>query len=92
MNIEKIKNLLLEKENRIGDNDIDEKEKIMLIKNILETKNCFFNIDMKLSIDILYFLGIPKDSLLDTYYELISPKNYEKEKTFELVDLNNIIK
>lgn len=92
MSIEDLKKALLAKENQINFYNIssEEKEKISLIKSLFENENCFFDIDMRMAIDILWFLGVPKDSLLKVYYELISPKNYKKEKIVELVDLNNM--
>lgn len=96
MNLEDLKKILLNKEKQLNFSDIsskakdEQKEKITLIKNLFENENCFFDIDMKLAIDILWFLGISKDSLLDVYYELTSPINYKKEHIIELIDLNKM--
>lgn len=96
MSLEDLKKILLDKERQLDFSNIalkeknEQKEKITLIKNIFENENCFFDIDMRLAIDILWFLGIPKDSLLDIYYELTSPINYKKEFVVELIDLNKM--
>lgn len=90
MNLSDLKKLLLDKEKNISYTSVNEMEKINLIKNLFNNENCFFDIDMKLAIDILYFLGIEKDSLLKVYYELVSPKNYKKDETVEIINLNNV--
>ena len=90
MSLENLKKILLNKEKQLNFSNIslkeknEQKEKITLIKNLFENENCFFDIDMKLAIDILWFLGIPKDSLLNVYYELTSPINYKNENIIEL--------
>ena len=85
MNIEKLKIMLEKKAKENNPNDV---KKIELISSLFNNENCFFDIDMKLAIDILYFLGIEKEKLLETYYELLKPENYKKDSTIELVDLN----
>lgn len=96
MSLENLKKILLNKEKQLNFSNIslkeknEQKEKITLIKNLFENENCFFDIDMKLAIDILWFLGIPKDSLLNVYYELTSPINYKNENIIELIDLNKM--
>lgn len=87
MNLETLKVMLINKEKNAS---LEEMEKVNLIKNLFCNKNCFFDIDMKLAIDILWFLGVKRELLLDTYYELVSPKNFSQEKTVEIVDVNKM--
>lgn len=87
MSLEDLKKILINKENTATSEEL---EKVNLIKSLFSNENCFFDIDMKLAIDILWFLGIKKDQLLDTYYELVSPKNFKKEKIVEIIDVNKM--
>lgn len=49
-------------------------KKQLLIKNILAEPNCFLKIQMLDAIAILVDLGYSKDSALELYKKLISPK------------------
>ena len=57
-------------------NDLEKKQKHLLIKNILNDKNCFFKMDIETSYAILRELNIPEDSIKDTYSDLIDSSNY----------------
>ena len=50
----------------------------LTIKDILEKENCFFNIDSATAIDLLTKL-IEKDSIKETYIELINGDNFKKK-------------
>ena len=75
MNLNDLKEKISIKEKQAKPEEI---EKINLIKSLLKNENCFFEIDMKLAIDILYFLGVEKEKLLETYYQLIKPNNLKQ--------------
>lgn len=88
MNLNDLKEKILIKEKQAKPEEI---EKINLIKSLLKNENCFFEIDMKLAIDILYFLGVEKEKLLETYYQLIKPNNLKKEdEVVEIIDLKQL--
>ncbi len=48
----------------------EDKEKYMLIKNILEDKNCFLKMEIETAFSILRDLNIEEKHLEDTYNEL----------------------
>ena len=88
MNLNDLKEKISIKEKQAKSEEI---EKINLIKSLLKNENCFFEIDMKLAIDILYFLGVEKEKLLETYYQLIKPNNLKKEdEVVEIIDLKQL--
>ena len=88
MNLNDLKEKISIKEKQAKQEEI---EKINLIKSLLKNENCFFEIDMKLAIDILYFLGVEKEKLLETYYQLIKPNNLKKEdEVVEIIDLKQL--
>ncbi len=88
MNLNDLKEKISIKEKQAKPEEI---EKINLIKSLLKNENCFFEIDMKLAIDILYFLGVEKEKLLETYYQLIKPNNLKKEdEVVEIIDLKQL--
>lgn len=78
MNIDNIRKLALEKKEKLklsGEN----LEKIDLIICFLSDDLCFFKVDINLSIPILLYLGISKETVKDIYFQLISSNNYKKE-------------
>ena len=88
MNLNDLKEKISIKEKQAKPEEI---EKINLIKSLLKNENCFFEIDMKLAIDILYFLGVEKEKLLETYYQLIKPNNVKKEdEVGKIIDLKQL--
>ena len=52
-----------------------EKEKHLLIKKILEDKNCFLKMDIETSYALLRELNIPDKNIKNTYLNLIDPSN-----------------
>lgn len=46
-------------------------EKYKLIKEILNKKNCFLNMNIEYAYAILRDLGVPEEKLKDVYLELI---------------------
>lgn len=84
MNLNDMKERILLKEKQAKPEEI---EKVNLIKSLLDNENCFFEIDMKLAINILSFLGVEKEKLLETYYQLIAPGNFKGEDVVEIIDL-----
>lgn len=88
MNLNDVRKRILVKEKKAKPEEI---EKINLIRSLLKNENCFFDIDMKLAIDILYFLGVEKEKLLETYYQLINTDNFKKEDSVvEIIDLKQL--
>ncbi|MBQ6498001.1 MAG: hypothetical protein IJI58_04745 [Bacilli bacterium] len=72
---------MLEKLIEINNNIINqttnekEKEKHLLIKKILEDKNCFLKMDIETSYALLRELNIPDKNIKNTYLNLIDPSN-----------------
>lgn len=66
-----IVNLLLEKE--IDDN---QKQKFLLIKDILNVKEWYFKIDANTACTIIKDLGFNREEAINIYQELISSKNF----------------
>ena len=69
---------MLEKLKRINDyiickssNDKSIQKKHLLIRKILEDKNCFLKMDIEYSYSILRDLGIKENNLREVYYQLI---------------------
>ena len=52
-------------------NDKDKKEKHMLIKKILEDRECFLKMDIETSYALLRELDVPEIALKEVYLELI---------------------
>lgn len=75
--IERLKELN-EKLIQTHNSDEDNLKKQLLIKKILDEKNCFFNMDIVTAYSILKDLGIPRSDLKVVYSELIDVKNYEE--------------
>ncbi len=57
----------------------DDLEKIDTIKDLFTDDGIFFKMNIDTAYGILYFLGIPKDKIEETYMSLISPETYMKE-------------
>lgn len=72
---------MLEKLIEINNNIINqttnekEKEKHLLIKKILDDKNCFLKMDIETSYALLRELNIPDKNIKNTYLNLIDPSN-----------------
>lgn len=65
---------LIELNNKILNNTHD-KEKHLLIKKILEDKQCFQKMNIETAYAILRELNIPEQELKDIYIELVMPSN-----------------
>jgi len=52
-------------------------KKQLLIKEILKDDNCFMNMNVNTSLNILNDLCIPKEEIKETYNKLINFSNYE---------------
>ena len=63
---------------RIEESSYDERKRLIVIKNILNTKNPFLNISMDDAYSILTDLGISDTAMKSVYEELIDLKNYKK--------------
>lgn len=57
-----------------------EKEKLEIIKKILEDDNCFFKMDSGIALSILFDLGLSKEESKKIYKELLSGKYYNKKE------------
>lgn len=57
-----------------------EKEKIEIIKKLLEEDACFYKIDSDTALSILRDLGFSKEKSKEIYKELISSKYYRKKE------------
>ncbi len=57
--------------------DEEKKEKHLLIKKILDDKQCFLKMNIETSYAILRELNIPEENLKSTYLNLIDPINKE---------------
>lgn len=56
----------------------EEQEKKELINDLFTNDLIFFELKMETAISILKFIGIADDKLVDVYFSLISPENYQK--------------
>ena len=72
--MDELRKLLLEKEKEATTDE--EKNKVEVLKELLEEDDIFFSLDVSAAFGILNFLGIPYDKLESTYYQLISYDNY----------------
>ena len=72
--MDELRKLLLEKEKEATTDE--EKNKVEVLKELLEEDYIFFSLDVSAAFGILNFLGIPYDKLESTYYQLISYDNY----------------
>lgn len=72
-----IRELLKKKEKNIS--DINDKEKIDTLKDLLQDDNIFFKLDLDTAVGILSFLGVPNENIVNLYYEIISIKNYKND-------------
>lgn len=80
-NINDVRELLNKKNPR---NEI-EKEKKEYLKELFENDDLFFQLKIETAISILHFLEIPDEDILNFYYELVSPENFNKDKGFIIV-------
>lgn len=77
--------------------DLDDKtkevelQKLNYLRIFLNNDMCFFDIDYDTAYNILVFLGISEDDVLNVYRQLISPQNINKSD-FILIDNENNIK
>lgn len=74
--MDNLKELLKQKEQEV--NTSDDIEKINVIKELFTDDAIFFKLNIDTAYGILYFLGISKDKLEETYMSLISPEEYMK--------------
>ena len=56
-------------------NDEEKKKKHLLIKKILDDKQCFFKMDIEASYALLRELNIPEESINNVYSDLIDSSN-----------------
>ena len=73
---DEIEKLVALKEQEISDDE--EKEMLDFVKEMLDNKITFFEIDMKSVMSILYFLGVKKENLKSMYFKIISAENYRE--------------
>ncbi|MBQ9012920.1 MAG: hypothetical protein IJ094_05065 [Bacilli bacterium] len=68
---------LIEVNNNIINQTSDEekKKKHILIKKILDDKQCFFKMDIETSYALLRELNIPEENIKNIYSNLIDPSN-----------------
>ncbi len=68
---------LIEINNSIINQTINEqeKEKHLLIKKILDDKNCFLKMNIETSYALLRELNIPEENIKSTYLDLIDSSN-----------------
>lgn len=88
--IENIRLLAKSKRDKTNIEDQNEiKSKLDILDEVLANDNCFFDMSMETAISILNFLGVEENKILDTYYELINPKNYKSEIIYNLEEQEN---
>ena len=85
-------NELKERLNRVDILTKEDEEKVKVIKGLFLNENCFFDLEMTVALNILLFLGIKKEDLIDYYHELISPENYMNVPKVMNVNTNTNIK
>jgi hypothetical protein len=56
-------------------NDEEKKKKHLLIKKILDDKQCFLKMDIETSYALLRELNVPEESIKNIYFNLIDPSN-----------------
>ena len=68
---------LIKNNNNIINKTINEekKKKHLLIKKILDNKQCFFQMDIETSYALLRELNVPEENLKSIYSNLIDPSN-----------------
>lgn len=73
--IDMLKQILREKKELLNENsDLMERKKIMELEKLFNNDRCFFHISFDTAINILRFLDIPEESILETYKELTAPE------------------
>lgn len=83
MNIEDLMKLVIQKEETITTSE--EQEKINALKELFQNPTCFFSMKMEVAVDILLFLGISEEQVIDIYFALCSPTSFQKiPKTREI--------
>ena len=88
--MDELRRLLLEKEKEATTDE--EKNKVEVLKELLEEDDIFFSLDVSAAFGILNFLGIPYDKLESTYYQLISYDNYlNSMPKYEVDSLNDTL-
>ena len=88
--MDELRRLLLEKEKEATTDE--EKNKVEVLKELLEEDDIFFSLDVSAAFGILNFLGIPYDNLESTYYQLISYDNYlNSMPKYEVDSLNDTL-
>lgn len=73
--IDTLKQILQDKKQllNVKDNQMEMK-KVLELEKLFNNDRCFFNISIEAAINILHFLGIPDESILETYKQLTDPK------------------
>ncbi len=56
----------------------EDKEKVENLRAILENNNVFFMLDVDTAIGILYYLGVPEESIKDAYMDLTAPEAFKE--------------
>ncbi len=89
MNFEDLKQLLDKKKTEpLSAEDV---KKVQIIEELFQNKNCFFEMDSVTSVNILNFLGIPKEQIKECYYSLLGPENYQNiPKVRYGIDFNSV--
>lgn len=78
---------LKERLEKLEVNSKEDQEKVSIIKDLFTNEHCFFDLDEVVALNILSFWGIEKNKILDYYFDLISPANYQKiPKTMTIIE------
>ena len=87
MKMEDIVNLFEKKKNDVMISGTDQdREKIKTIQSLLNLDNWILKVSVNEALNILYFLGIEKSLLKDTYIQLASIENYKLDETLKVYD------
>ena len=78
---------LIEEKNKTITNTEDRK-KMDVINGLIKNPNWVFRLDANIVMNILEFLGVPKNEVKDYYLKLISINNYvsNNQKVYTLID------
>ncbi|MGN1379551.1 MAG: hypothetical protein ACI4XR_04070, partial [Bacilli bacterium] len=58
-----------------------DQNKCNTIEALLNDKECFFKMKSSTAFGILKYLDVPDESIVNMYFDLISPDNYKKNVT-----------
>lgn len=61
-------------------------EKVQMIRDIIKEENWTFKVSTNELLNILYFLGIPKEKLKEAHSQLVSIENYVNHETLKIIN------